>query len=189
MSALSTVPQADLPTTSDRRHAQPRPGSVVAWTPPENMEHRDWVLVGRRLGAIGRVSQWWVGDWIHYGNSKWGEKYTEAARITGYDVASLRNMASVASRFDVSLRNDKLTWSHHVLLAPLEPDEQRYWLDRARQERLSVNDLRIELRSAGRNSKPAIAHHTDAVAPVGAQRLICPHCGGEVPIPPTRPGD
>jgi hypothetical protein len=147
------------------------------------MEHRDWVAAGRRLGAIGRVSQWWVGDWIHYGNSKWGEKYAEAARITGYDVASLRNMASVATRFDLSLRSDKLTWSHHVLLASLEPDEQRYWLDRASQERFSVNDLRIELRSAGRNSKPTGAGHPDA-APISTKRLICPHCGGEVPLPP-----
>jgi hypothetical protein len=105
--------------------------SKVAWLPQANLGQAEWLATGRRLGAIGRCSQWWIGDWIRYGASRWGERYAEAARVTGYDVASLRNMAWVASRFDLSLRSDKLTWSHHVLLAPLEVEEQQFWLDPA----------------------------------------------------------
>lgn len=152
--------------------------SKIAWSPQGDMDHSDWLAAGRRLGAIGRCSQWWIGDWVRYGTSKWGEKYAEAARVTGYDPASLRNMAWVASRFDLSLRNDKLTWSHHVLLAPLEPEEQRQWLQRASRERLSVADLRLELRTlrddgAARGSEPrSVAAGKDADA-----LTVCPHCG------------
>ena len=51
---------------------------------------------------MSRVSSWWVGDWLQYGTSKWGEKYSEAARITGYDVKTLRNIVYVAKRFSLS---------------------------------------------------------------------------------------
>lgn len=150
--------------------------SKIAWVPQRDLGHSDWLATGRRLGAIGRCSQWWIGDWVRYGAAKWGEKYAEAARVTGYDIASLRNMAWVASRFDLSLRNDKLTWSHHVLLAPLEPEAQRQWLRRASEERLSVADLRVELRALREgDEKPS----RDAVAADGKRGAdgVCPHCG------------
>jgi hypothetical protein len=151
--------------------------SKIAWVPQGDLDHTDWLATGRRLGTFGRCSQWWIGDWVRYGTARWGEKYAEAARVTGYDVASLRNMAWVASRFDLSLRNDKLTWSHHVLLAPLEPDEQEKWLRRACEERLSVADLRLELRALRqRESQPP----PDVPAAGGDSRgelAVCPHCG------------
>jgi hypothetical protein len=153
--------------------------SKVAWIPRGELAHGEWMAAGRRLGAIGRCSQWWVGDWIRYGTTKWGEKYAEAARVTGYDVASLRNMAWVASRFDLSLRSDKLTWSHHVLLAPLPVDEQKHWIARASEEKLSVADLRIELRAQER----AEASDEEAGAAAAQAVVICPHCGHEVPLP------
>lgn len=144
--------------------------------PQGELVHAEWLATGRRLGAIGRCSQWWIGDWIRYGTAKWGEKYAEAARITGYDVASLRNMAWVASRFDLSLRSDKLTWSHHVLLAPLDSGEQRYWLERALEERLSVADLRIELRALGESGRKSSSDASVAVKD-DADVIVCPHCG------------
>jgi hypothetical protein len=153
--------------------------SKVAWVPPSRLGQAQWLSTGRRLGAIGRCSQWWIGDWIRYGTARWGERYAEAARVTKYDAASLRNMAWVASRFNLSLRSDKLTWSHHVLLAPLEPEEQRSWIDHAITERLSVADLRKELRTTlggGRSddAAPAETAHEGRLA-------VCPHCGHELP--------
>jgi hypothetical protein len=149
--------------------------SRVAWVPQEDFDQGEWLATGRRLGAIGRCSQWWIGDWIRYGTSRWGEKYVEAARVTGYDVASLRNMAWVAAQFDVSLRSDKLTWSHHVLLAPLEKDEQRHWIGRAIEARLSVADLRLELRARGRGARRGKGAESDRSEGLGAE--VCPHCG------------
>ena len=169
-----------------RREARPKARvEKTAWIAPDGMDFVAWIADGRRLGAIGRCSQWWIGDWVRYGNSRWGEKYVEAARVTGYDVASLRNMAWVASRFESSLRSDTLTWSHHVLLAPLTEDEQRHWLERASQERFSVADLRIELRQA--RSRDQIAEPETEAQPLGAataEVTVCPHCGHQ--LGPTR---
>jgi hypothetical protein len=154
--------------------------SATAWQPQQELDQHQWAATGRRLGAIGRCSQWWIGDWIRYGATRWGERYAQAARITGYDVASLRNMAWVASRYgDLSLRSDKLTWSHHVLLAPLDIPERTVWLRRAVDERLSVADLRIELHGAKRHESiqaaPAAAVERRASSP--SSEVICPQCG------------
>ncbi len=156
--------------------------SKTAWVPQSDLAHSDWLATGHRLGAIGRCSQWWIGDWVRYGTARWGEKYAEAARVTGYDIASLRNMAWVASRFDLSLRNDKLTWSHHVLLAPLDAVDQRRWLQRASEERLSVADLRLELRAlregVAKASRSSVADDAD-----GGEPAVCPHCGHSLRSP------
>jgi hypothetical protein len=156
--------------------SEPRPSSglsKVAWVPPRDLGQSEWLATGRRLGAIGRCSQWWIGDWIRYGTARWGEKYVEAARVTGYDVASLRNMAWVAAQFDLSLRSDKLSWSHHVLLAPLGAEEQRHWIEKAADERLSVADLRLELRRRKGSRRGQLAAGENEAR----GEDICPHCG------------
>jgi hypothetical protein len=157
--------------------------SKIAWVPQRDLGHTDWLATGRRLGTIGRCSQWWIGDWVRYGTARWGEKYAEAARVTGYDVASLRNMAWVASRFDLSLRNDKLSWSHHVLLAPFEPAEQRKWLRRAGEERLSVADLRLELRALRQSESEPSREAPAAGGDSGDEVAVCPHCGHSLHSP------
>jgi hypothetical protein len=154
--------------------------STVAWHPQQQLDQHQWAAAGQRLGAIGRCSQWWIGDWIRYGTARWGERYAQAARITGYDVASLRNMAWVASQYDdLSLRSDKLTWSHHVLLAPLDASERTVWLHRAAKERLSVADLRIELHGERRRQQavPAPAPAPEESAGVDSNHVVCRSAG------------
>jgi hypothetical protein len=142
------------------------------------MPYPEWVASGRRLGAMARASNWWVGDWVRYGTRRWGEKYLAASRMTGYDVHTLRNMAYVSSRFDLSLRRDDLTWSHHALLAALEPEERVSWLARAVEDRLSVADLRTELRAATRGTLDAAAETAEApAAAIEESVAVCPHCG------------
>jgi hypothetical protein len=127
---------------------------------------------------MGRCGQWGLGDWIRYGNTKFGEKYTRVAKITGYDAQTLTNMVYVASKFEISRRREDLSWSHHETLASLDRDEQDHWLDRAVSEKLSVSDLRVELRSARRGPKPA----NSAEASTAERTLTCPHCGKQVPL-------
>lgn len=119
----------------------------VAWQPQRALDLDEWVYHGVRLGAIGRGVAWWIGDWVNYGNARFGEKYVRAARITGYDLQSLMNMAYVASRFGISRRRENLSWSHHAEVAPLSEPEQELWLNIAAERRLSVRSFRAELRA------------------------------------------
>lgn len=178
----------------DRLRTRPQLGGTtlkVAWIPRGKLDQPEWAAVGKRFGTVARCSQWWIGDWIRYGVAEWGEKYSEASRITGYDPGTLRNMAWVAGQFDLSLRNDKLSWSHHALIAPLPVEDKRQWLERASADRLSVSDLRIALRDVLRKPKTgdadvdkglATAHEPGPGEPQGPVNVTCPHCGHAVPL-------
>lgn len=151
---------------------------LVSWQASDKIGYGDWVLEGRRIGAMGRGSPWWVGDWLLYGTERWGERYSEAVKITGYDVKSLRNMRYVASRFDLSLRRDNLSWSHHALLVALEVEERSHWLRRAVDDKLSVDDLRVELRAACRGGYASSKSRGSACDAGGDEGLVvCPECG------------
>jgi hypothetical protein len=185
-------------TALQESHKHPRGELVpVAWVADRDLAYDEWLRLGWRLGVAGRNAGWWVGDWVRYGTTRYGSKYTVAARVTGYDAGTLMNMVYVANRFEISRRRENLSWSHHAELAALELDEQDRWLDRATKERLSVRDLRELLASkpppadagsrlggraralkrassAGlttRRASPSISN-----AEVGLI-IVCPHCG------------
>lgn len=173
-SAPGAAPTAPAPSIQELSQV-----SSVAWNPRGDLDRASWQSAGRKLGAIGRGSQWWIGDWIRYGNAQWGERYAEAAEITGYDVGSLRNMAWVSSQFEPSLRSDNLTWSHHVLLAPLDEDEKRAWLDHAVQKELSVSGLRTELGVVAPAGTGKSAEKRES-EPNGHEPVTCPKCGHQL---------
>ena len=186
---LQTTDGAGETVAHERSHVRPARTSTteltqVGWVPAGEVGLAEWSALGRRFGEIGRCSQWWLGDWINYGNARFGERYTRAVKLTGYDVQSLMNMVYVASRFDISRRRENLSWSHHATVASLEVASQDYWLARAGTDKMSVADLRAELRGRRRALKPADGNddgnprvtHTDASA------VVCPTCGGTVPV-------
>lgn len=175
MTGAPTITAADTGSLLAAGRTLPYTIGAVAWSPKGQMQLAQWADVGRRLGMMGRCSQWWVGDWVRYGVARWGEKYKAAARITGYDGHSLRNMAYVASRFDLSRRRDNLSFSHHAEVSALEPDEQDYWLELAMAQRLSVGDLRIELRAANRRGERA-QNEEDTVVTREGIAAVCPEC-------------
>ncbi|MFL5913769.1 MAG: LmbU family transcriptional regulator [Gaiellaceae bacterium] len=148
----------------------------TAWAVSGDLSLLEWSQSGRRLGVIGRGTGWWIGDWVHYGNARFGERYVRAARITGYDVQTLMNMVYVASRFAPSRRRPNLSFSHHAELAALPTDEQDHWLERAEAERLSVRCLREEVRRARRAAEAEAEPEMEELAEPD-EEVVCPHCG------------
>ncbi|MDQ3933017.1 MAG: hypothetical protein M3340_00110 [Actinomycetota bacterium] len=121
---------------------------------------------------MSRGAGWWIGDWLSYGNAKYGEKYSRAVKLTGYDIQTLKNMVYVASRFEPSRRRDVLSWTHHAEVAALSRDEQETWLNRAVAERLSVRSLREEIvLSHAARSRQSRRHLKRA------DGVVCPACG------------
>jgi hypothetical protein len=144
--------------------------TATSWLPETDLGIRDWADQGRRLGVVGRAAGWWIGDWLRYGNARFGERYARAARITGYDVQTLMNMVYVASHIPPEERREGLSWSHHAEVAPMEREERERWLDFAETERLSVRCLRDEIRRA--RPRDELAKRRAAKA-----ELVCPDCG------------
>jgi hypothetical protein len=180
---------AVAPSTARRVGARRRPNRLngvltgTAWLPEGHLELHEWVDQGRRLGVVGRAVGWWIGDWLRYGTMKFGERYARAARITGYDVQTLMNMAYVASAYDVSQRHETLSWSHHSEVAALDPEERERWLDLAERNRLSVRCLREEVRRARRRHELEQGEGEPAGELEAASddpEVRCPQCGCKI---------
>jgi hypothetical protein len=189
------MPQSPAISKKELRTAAPTdsvaPASLtgVSWIPKADIGLETWIEQGKRLGCVGRSVGWWLGDWLIYGNQKFGEKYVRATRITGYDAQTLMNMAYVASRFPSSRRRSALSWSHHAELAALEVSEQERWLDMVEEQRMSVRSLRIEVRGARRSAQRSKPSQRDSGLD-GAGALVpskagveCPNCRQMIELP------
>lgn len=154
----------------------------TAWLPADELKLEDWVDHGRRLGAIGRASAWWIGDWLRYGNMEFGERYSRASRITGYDAQTLMNMVYVASAVPPEERVEALSWSHHAEVAALPPEERGPLLGLAASNRLSVRCLRTEVRKHRPRKRRCpgggLPEHETPQAEHAAEQ--CPHCGHQL---------
>lgn len=91
----------------------------------------EWDELGRHLVSVEKGVQFCMGDWLNFGEKKFGEKYSDALSLTGACYQTLRDYAWVASNVPLSARADKLSWRHHREVAKLEPKEQKIWLGRA----------------------------------------------------------
>jgi hypothetical protein len=177
---MGLVAAEQLPGAS-RKSAK---GVPISWKPTHELGLQEWATAGRRLGALSRSIQWLLGDWIAYGNVKFGERYARAAQITGYDKQSLMNMVYVASRFNFSRRRENLSWSHHEAVAALDEEEQGYWLDLAFTHRWSVADLRTMLRSLRQKKDDRGAGESASSKEhlASSHSVQCPRCGTRVSL-------
>jgi hypothetical protein len=145
----------------------------VSWSAPADLDLAEWVEQGHRIGMMGRSAGWWIGDWLRYGNAKYGEKYARAMKITGYDAQTLMNMVWVSSRVEISRRRENLSWSHHAEAAPLDLLTQERLLNHAEAERLSVRDLREVIRVERRANQSGEPESKGSEPDL----LVCPQCG------------
>lgn len=108
----------------------------------------EWQNCGEFLKQAEKSVQFWIGDWLNYGERRYGETYSQALEITDYSNGALRNSKWVSSRIELSRRRDNLEFGHHQAVAPLTEKEQELWLDKAEEENLSVHDLRHAIKQA-----------------------------------------
>lgn len=134
-----------------------RNGLVVT----DSMSMAEWLDVGTALRNCQGAVQWWIGDWLNYGERAYGEKYARALEETEYDYQTLRNYKYVSSQVELSLRKDNLSWNHHLIIAPLEPDEQRSWLEQAEKNGWSVASLRAAIKDSKNGKHPSWLRFTD----------------------------
>lgn len=136
--------------------------SETALTLPDGIDFDEWQRIGETLGRIGRAHQWWLGDWLNYGEATYGETYAQGINLTGYEYGTLANIAWVSR--EVSFRNENLSWKHHYVVAPLTPAEQREWLEKAERYGWSAAELRQQIKAPALLDAPP--------PPVGEYRCI-----------------
>ena len=143
---------------------------------PEDTTFEDWTAIGQRLQQISRAIHFWIGDWIKFGERKWGERYAQAMEETPFAQQTLMNDVWVCSKFHSSRRREDLTFNHHAVVAALPPAEQDEWLDTAEREGWSSRQLWAESRGAstprtlysGTATVNGPPHRRVAALPIGA---------------------
>lgn len=106
----------------------------------------EWLKRGRQIAKRIDGTCWDIGDWLNEGERKWGETYRWASEITGLAQGTLRNYAMVSGHFESSLRNDKLSFWHHALVASIPMEAAAEWLELAEQEQWSARELNAGLK-------------------------------------------
>jgi hypothetical protein len=122
---------------------------------PEAISLDDWAAVGRRLCRTDQVVKWWLGDWAAFGlgdkDQKGWRKHgqlKEFADANGVDYQTLRNLAWVSGKVELSRRRDNVEWSKHAEVAALPAKEQTKWLAKMEAEEMPRGELRRQIRQA-----------------------------------------
>lgn len=119
-----------------------------------DVSKEEWMDVFKALKQVEGCVQFWIGDCLAYRQQKWG-MYDDIAEETGYETKALRNIKYVADNVELSRRKDNLSFSHHVEVASLPPEKQELFLNMAVEDKLSVRDLREQIRRSNIEEKTA----------------------------------
>lgn len=150
-----------------------------------DMTFNEWKRLAPKIGSAVRSCAFVVGDWLVYGEDRFGaqlllpgidpgpiraisrEQYNAARAATGIDPAILANYAYVARNVPREIRCEALSWEHHRAVAKLEEPDQERWLDVAAKEELTSRRLRasitagrvVPIEALGAPADPGIPNH------------------------------
>lgn len=121
---------------------------------PPSLSFERWQEVGVTLQQMQRSVNWWAGDWLRFGEERWGEAaYQAVQEIIGHGDESLRQAVWVASKFPPDTRVPTLSWSHHRAAAELEPAERQAVLREAARDNLTTRQLIARVREVQEQTK------------------------------------
>jgi N6-adenosine-specific RNA methylase IME4 len=116
---------------------------------PEDLSYDEWMSFGGKLRLINNACLWWWGDWINFGERKYGETYAQALDESDYSYSSLSGAKWVCSQIEFCRRRQNVPLSFYQEIADLGEQEQDELLDECE----SNNWTRRELREAKRRHK------------------------------------
>lgn len=113
---------------------------------PADLTFDEWRSVVGTLQTIDRAVKWWLGDALVFGERRFGEDASAAlptAEEDPYEISQsvLKQAAWMSSVFPPGTRVPELSWTHHRVVADLEPEDRSTLLREAVAARLSTRDL------------------------------------------------
>lgn len=129
---------------------------------PSRLAFDQWERIGRQLQLANLAIQWWIGDWLLYGEHRWREKYAQAVQQFGKAEQTLMNYQFVAKAISPSRRRETVDFSTHAEVAGLDEEDQERILSKAAKEGSTRKQVRREAEKARRAKLPK-AESTAAV--------------------------
>lgn len=152
-----------LSTTTIERSPEAVPGLFdipgCTFTPvslelPEKLSYEHWERIGRQLQLANVAVQWWIGDWLVYGEHRYREKYAQAVQQFGRAEQTLMNYRFVANAIPISRRREQVDFSTHAEVAGLDKDDQERILAKAAKEGSTRKQVRREADKVRREKRP-----------------------------------
>ncbi|MDX2078696.1 MAG: hypothetical protein SFZ02_19850 [bacterium] len=115
----------------------------------DGVDVEEWQAFGQHIRMMETSIQWIIGDWLAYGERVYGKTYQEVAELTGYTYETLRNLVWVVRQFDLSSRNDKLSFGHHQTALALCDGNGKVafdWLQSASDNGWSIKKMADEIK-------------------------------------------
>jgi hypothetical protein len=114
-------------------------GAVVEGIP---LEHT-YEEVMRQISMAERTCKFALGDLLVSASAHYGDKYARWAEVTGFEIQSLRDIASTCNRVPLERRRvEALSFSHHREVAALPAADQSKWLEAAEERDIGSARLR-----------------------------------------------
>lgn len=148
------IPHSDRQTYRElARLSLPGTWTPVGWIPPERLCFDDWCAYAPAFAVLSSAIHIWLGDWLNYGEQRWGEMYAQAIDMTDFAYDTLARDKYVMGRVSFCIRRQNLTFSHYQAVAALETEAERaLWLERAsvgeNGQRWSVRQLKEGIKGA-----------------------------------------
>lgn len=155
----TATPENALITTEDGSRALGRFRLTrTALLMPEDVTDEELLVMGDLLKQMHGAMQFWIGDFANAFHDGYGNKYDALAKYFGIEKVTLENWAWVCRKMTISLRNEKLGFSHHYAVAGL-PDKlkgrEEELLNVAAENEMSVDNFRKYIKSLIPHKAPA----------------------------------
>lgn len=107
----------------------------------EGLTYEKWEALCVMLGHHRSRTSWWIGDLLNFGEGVYGERYSQAMEHFGLDYSTLVQTAYVCRNVARRRRRATLSFGHHRVVAPLDPDDQEKYLKLALEGRWTRQEL------------------------------------------------
>lgn len=119
-----------------------------------NPTYDQWELCGKFIRQAEGAVHFWIGDWLNYGESKWGQMYSQAMEETGYSYDTLKQDKWIAGKIDLCDRSHNLGIAHAKEIASLPEEEKKFWAEELKKEAIPVRELKEKIKEKKKASLP-----------------------------------
>lgn len=127
---------------------------------PDDATEEEMYEAGVIVFSLWQSAAWSVGDWVTKARPKWGSMYDRMKEMFPYAEETLRTYVWLCNKVPIQVRVSSLGPSLHRLVATMDTESQRYWLQEAARHGWKRDEF-----------KRAIEASFDSPAPSGEQDI------------------
>lgn len=141
---------------------------------PANLPFKEFARGVRAVKSLHKKSAFWWGQIYKMGRQVYGQDFYQMLDEWDYQEATLQNYARLTEQIDPSLWNEPLPDRQFIAIGQnvRDPEEQRQWVEYAKESRVSGDKLRDEIHrdheERGIRPKPRVVTWH-----------VCERCNGE----------